>query len=85
MLSVRLDSTLESQLNQVSKVKNTTKTEVIKNALNYYFDMIKDESKVSPYSLGKNLFGKYSSSQENLSTTYKQTLKEKLNAKHNHR
>jgi predicted DNA-binding protein len=85
MLSVRLGEALESQLYQVSQVHNTTKTDIIKNALVLYFDMIKDEKKSTPYSLGKELFGRYGSGKENLSTTYKQVLKEKINAKYNHR
>jgi len=34
--------------------------------------------------LGKNLFGTYGSSREDLSSNYKQILKDKLHAKYNH-
>ena len=85
MLSVRLGESLESQLYQVSQVHNTTKTDIIKKALVLYFETISDEKKSTPYSLGKELFGKYGSGKEDLSSTYKQVFKEKLNAKYNHR
>ncbi|WP_207761810.1 hypothetical protein [Aliarcobacter cryaerophilus] len=36
------------------------------------------------YDLGIEFFGKYSSGKNDLSTTYKQKLKDKINAKNNH-
>ena len=38
----------------------------------------------SAYELGKNLFGRYSSGKTNLSTTYKNRLKDKIYAKNSH-
>lgn len=47
--------------------------------------MLKKESKQkSSYELGSELFGKYSSGKDDLSTTYKQKIKDKINAKNNH-
>ena len=86
MLSVRLDSTLENQLNFLADEKKISKSQIIKDSLAYYFDMLNSKTKQkSPYELGSELFGKYSSEQGDLSTTYKQKLKEKLNAKNSHR
>ena len=60
-------------------------SKVIKEALVYYFDMLKKESdEKSAYELGSEFFGKYSSGKDDLSTTYKQKLKDKINAKNNH-
>jgi len=85
MLSVRLDSAIENQLNFLSHEKHIPKSKIVKDALVYYFDMIKIQSKEkTPYELGCELFGKYSSQDGNLSTTYKQKLKEKINAKNAH-
>ena len=85
MLSVRLDETTENQLSFLAQQKHTTKSKVIKDALVYYFDMLKKESEQkSAYDLGSELFGKYSSGRDDLSTTYKQKLKDKINAKNNH-
>lgn len=86
MLSVRLNNTLETQLQAVSKQNHISKSQVIKDALVYYFDMLKKESKQkTPYELGDEFFGKYSSGKRDLSTTYKQKLKEKIDAKNNNR
>ena len=85
MLSVRLDDNMENKINFLSKEKNISKSQIIKDSLVYYFDMLQDETKQkSSFELGFDLFGKYSSGKEDLSTTYKQRLKEKINAKNNH-
>ena len=86
MISVRLDKQLERQLEKISKEKSTSKSQIIKESLIYYFNMLKQEQKQkSPYELGREFFGKYSSGKGDLSTTYKQKLKDKINAKNSHR
>ena len=86
MLSVRLDSSLENQLNLLAQEKSVSKSQIIKDSLTYYFDMLKSKNRQkSAYELGENLFGKYGSGKSNLSTTYKQKLKEKIYAKNSHR
>lgn len=85
MISVRLDNTLQSELNIFSRINHKTKTDVIKDALSYYFEMLKVKEKVTPYELGKDLFGVAGSSDSSLSTNYKKKYKEMLDAKHNHR
>ena len=86
MLSVRLDSGLENQLNFLADEKKISKSQIIKDSLAYYFDMINNKTKQkSSYELGCELFGKYSSEQGDLSSIYKERLKEKLNAKNSHR
>lgn len=86
MLSVRLDENIENQLNLLAQDKHISKSKIIKDALIFYFDMMKKENtQKTSYELGSELFGKYSSSRDDLSTTYKQKLKDKINAKNNHR
>ncbi len=85
MISVRLDESLEERLNLFSKQKRISKSRIIKDSLNFYFEKLEQESKqTTPYDLGKELFGKYASGETNLSTTYKQKFKEKINAKNAH-
>ena len=86
MLSVRLDNTLENQLNYLAQEQQVSKSKIIKDSLLYYFDILKTKNKQkTAYELGSELFGKYSSKQTDLSTTYKQKLRDKLNAKNSHR
>ena len=85
MISVRLDNSIEKQLNLLSQEKEIPKSKIIKDALVYYFEMLKQESnQKTPYELGSELFGRYSSGKDDLSTSYKQKLKEKINAKNAH-
>ncbi|MEA2111701.1 MAG: ribbon-helix-helix domain-containing protein [Campylobacterota bacterium] len=86
MISVRLEESIEKQLNVLAKDKHISKSKIVKEALFHYFNMLKSESKQkSPYELGSELFGNYSSGSDNLSTTYKSKLKEKIDAKNSHR
>ena len=82
MLAVRLPENLERELARVTKGLAKTKTDVVKEALILYFKTKTTELDKSSYKLGQTLFGKYGSGRDDLSTTYKQKLKEKLNAKH---
>ncbi len=81
MLTVRLSNELEKKLQKYAKKSNQTKTDVVKEALNLLFKM-QDEQNKTPYELGEELFGKYSSNKQNLSATYKKRLKEKLSEKY---
>ena len=82
MASIRLSPELEEKLKTFSEVNNITKTDIIKQALEAYF--FEFEKKMSPYELGKDLFGKYGSGHKELSKTYKKVLKDKLREKHSH-
>lgn len=85
MVSVRLDNTLENQLNIIATQNKKQKSQIIKEALAYYFEMLKQESKEkTSYELGADLFGKYESKDGSLSTTYKQKIKKKLHEKNTH-
>jgi len=82
MISLRLTQELEQKINKLSKAEKTSKSDIIKRALDFYF---KDyQKKQNPYELGKDLFGKYGSANGNLSKDYKNILKEKLREKHSH-
>ncbi|MBZ4687765.1 MAG: hypothetical protein PWQ96_1293 [Clostridia bacterium] len=82
MISVRLSQELEEKINSLSKRKNITKSEIIKEALEKYFESY--EQSETAYDLGKDLFGKYGSGQGNLSVIYKKKVREKLNEKMSH-
>jgi hypothetical protein len=42
------------------------------------------EKKLNPYEMGKDFFGKYGSGKGNLSETYKEKVREKINEKMSH-
>ena len=63
-------------------VIDSTKSEIIKIALQKYFETYYND--LSPYELGKDVFGKYGSGQSDNSKNYKLKMKEKINAKFSH-
>ena len=82
MISLRLPGKIEKQLNEIAENEHLSKSAVIKDALNMFFnDYYK---KFTPYDLGKELFGTHGSSRGNLSADYKKLIKGKLREKHSH-
>lgn len=79
MTTVRLPADLEKKLDSASKAGKRSKSELIKEALERYFD--RDEPEKNSYELGKEYFGQYGSGEGALSTSYKARIKEKLDAK----
>lgn len=82
MTSIRLPEDIEIKLNEIAKVEQTTKSEIIKQALMLYINDYYNS--LSPYELGKDLFGKYGSGRSDLSTQYKKLLRDRINAKHSY-
>jgi predicted DNA-binding protein len=79
MMSIRLSKELEERLNSIAERENITKSEVVKEALEEY--IVDYEQKANPYDLGKEFFGKYGSGQGDLSVTYKQKVRSKIDQK----
>ena len=79
--SVRLPFDTSNRLAALARAKNKTKSEIIIEALEMYYDQ--EENELDSYTLGLPYFGKYSSGEGDLSTTYKQRIKEKLRARQN--
>ena len=79
MTTVRLPADLEKKLDSASRADKRSKSELIKEALERYFD--RDEPEKDSYELGKEYFGLYGSGEGTLSTNYKARIKEKLDAK----
>jgi len=82
MISIRLSFELENKLNKISKEKAVSKSDIVKKALEKYFEEYALEK--NPYELGKDLFGNYGSGDSHLSLNYKEVLKRKLHEKHSH-
>jgi len=79
MTTVRLPTEIEQKLEDISKEKHKTKSEIIKEALERLF--YSEESQRNSYELGREFFGKYGSGKGDLSVTYKEKIKDKINAK----
>jgi len=79
--TVRLPAEIRNKLFALSKIKGKTKSDIIKESLELYYEQ--EENEIDSYTLGLPYFGKYGSGEGDLSTTYKQRIKEKLRAKQN--
>jgi len=79
--TARLPNDTRNKLLILSKAKNKTKSQIIKEALEMYYE--KEEGELDSYTLGMPFFGKYGSGIGNLSTTYKERFREYLVARQN--
>jgi predicted DNA-binding protein len=82
MTSIRLSKELEEKINSLAERENITKSEIIKKALDKYFESY--EQKVSPFELGKEFFGEYGSGNGDLSASYKKKVRTKIHDKMSH-
>ena len=76
-----LPADTRNKLLTLSKIKGRTKSDIIKESLDMYYE--REENDLDSFTLGEGYFGKYGSAEDNLSTTYKERIKEKLRAKLN--
>jgi hypothetical protein len=79
--TVRLPIETRNKLLTIAKAKNRTKSEIIIESLEMYYKQ--EEDAIDSYTLGLSFFGKYDLGPSDLSTTYKQRIKERLNARQN--
>ena len=82
MLTVRLPSDLETEIDRLASTEKKTKSDIIKEAIRQYITSHRNRN--SSYELGKDLFGVVSSGSSSRSKTYKKRVKDKLREKHSH-
>ena len=78
MITLRLDSELEKNINNTARYLGVTKSELIRKSITAFIEKIEQPS---PWELGNEFFGKYASGKDNLSTDRKAISKEKIRAK----
>ena len=79
--SARLPIETRNKLLALSRIKNKSMSEVIIESLDKLYEQ--EESEMDSYTLGLPYFGKYGSGVGDLSTTYKERIKEILRARQN--
>ena len=80
LTTARLPRETAGRLDVLAKLRHKTKSLIIKESLDLYFE--REESAFGSFALGAELFGRYASGREDLSSNYKTLLKEKLHAKY---
>ncbi len=78
MITLRLDPKLEQTINTIAQQMGVSKSELIRKSITDFIDKLE---KPSPWELGNDVFGKYASGKDNLSTDRKALVKEKIRAK----
>lgn len=78
MITLRLDPQLEQTINNIAHQMGVTKSELIRKSIT---EFINNLEKPSAWELGNDVFGKYESGQENLSSDRKILVKDKIRAK----
>ena len=77
--TARLPLDTRNRLDALSRAKNKTKSQIIIEALEKYYEQ--EENQIDSYTLGLPYFGKYSLGESDLSTTYKQRIKQRIKEK----
>ncbi|WCL50724.1 ribbon-helix-helix protein, CopG family [Leptospira sp. GIMC2001] len=83
MISLRLPPELERKLDSFAKSEGKSRTEIVKDSILEY--MKARGSKKSPFDLGLDLFGKYSSDNDDLAQNRKKYLKKFIGMKNEKR
>ena len=78
-ISLRLDEQTARRLEEIARQKGLSKSEVIRHCLAEYLG--NQQQQLSPWELGKDLFGRAASGRGELSRESKQIVKEKFRAK----
>ena len=79
--TTRLPAETRNKLLALSAFKRKTKSDVIKESLDFYYEH--EESEIDSFTLGEPFFGNYGSGEDDRATTYKKRIKEKLNVQLN--
>jgi predicted DNA-binding protein len=79
MTTVRLPDYLEYRLEEESLSQQRSKSEFVREALVQYFTDADTER--TSWDIGKDVFGRYGSGDGNLSTSYKERMRDKISDK----
>lgn len=78
MITLRLDPQLDQIVTDTAKHLGVTKSELVRTSLVEYIGKL---NKQNGWETGQDLFGKYASGRDDLSSKRKELLKEKIRAK----
>lgn len=80
MSSLHLPEELEKKVNALAKAQGRTRTDIVKESLNEYIK--KHSGDLTPFEMGKDLFGQQGSGVDDRSVNRKQYLAKSLEKKH---
>ena len=74
--TARLPSDTRNKLLVLSKIKKKTKSDIIKESLDMYYNH--EEKEIDSFTLGESYFGNYGSGEKDRATMYREHIKKKL-------
>ena len=74
--TARLPSDTRNKLLTLSRIKGKTKSDIIKESLDMYYEY--EENEIDSFTLGEPYFGNYGSNENDRATTYRERIKKKL-------
>ena len=77
--TARLPLDTRNKLVALARIKNRTKSEIIKESVEMYYEH--EENGLDSFSLGEPFFGRYGSGENDRAITYKERIKDKIRAK----
>ncbi len=78
MITLRLDPKLDQLVGNAAKNLGLSKSELVRKSLVEYIGKIENQN---AWEVGKDLFGRYESGKNNLSSNRKKLMKQKIKAK----
>jgi len=81
--TARLPPEARNKLLVLSRVKGRTKSDIIKESLEMYYE--REENEIDSFTLGEPFFGNYGSGESDRATTYKERIKGKIADKLSHK
>ena len=79
IITARLPQDTRNKLLALSKVKSKTKSDIIKESLEFYYEH--EENEIDSFILGEPYFGRYGSGESDRATTYRDRIKKKLSGR----
>jgi predicted DNA-binding protein len=76
--TARLPADTRNKLVALSRIKNKTKSDIIKESVEMYYTQ--EEGEIDSFTLGEAFFGNYGSGEDDRATTYRDRIKKKLAA-----
>ncbi|MDR0472282.1 MAG: ribbon-helix-helix domain-containing protein [Treponema sp.] len=74
--TARLPLDTRNKLLVLSKIKHKTKSDIIKESLEHYYES--EENEIDSFTLGEPYFGNYGSGEKDRATNYREHIKKKL-------
>lgn len=78
-ITIRLEPALQEAIDRLAQAQGLTRSELVRECLQRYLEQ--QQKRLTPWELGKDLFGRHASGRSDLSARRKEILREKMRAR----